>query len=200
MKLIVQNQQTKLLLEKLFIVLNELDAWDDIINADHSDFENGEELLVAEEYDLLQSNIHKNCVEVDEQSKVSAIKHIVQNHMEQKLLERFYSVLHEVDAWNDIIHADHSGFSDEERILTIEEYDVLKKQVNGAHIYVDADIPELKFNDDECIHGVCVTCGVTTTGKSDGEEPTYAEWLELQSKEMQSTWKCEKCYLSESAE
>lgn len=59
MKLIVQNQQTKLLLEKLFIVLNELDAWDDIINADHSDFENGEELLVAEEYELLQSNIHK---------------------------------------------------------------------------------------------------------------------------------------------
>ncbi|WP_336770074.1 hypothetical protein [Bacillus bombysepticus] len=200
MKLIVQNQQTKLLLEKLFIVLNELDAWDDIINADHSDFENDEELLVTEEYELLQGNIHIKCVEVDEQSKVTAIKHIVQNQLEQKLLERFYSVLHEADAWNDIIHADHSGFSDEERILTLEEYDLLKKQVHGTYIYVDADIPELKFNDDECIKGICVKCGVSTTGKTDGEEPTYAEWIEMKSNEVQSTWKCEKCYLSEPVE
>jgi hypothetical protein len=121
------------------------------------------------------------------------MKIIVQNETEQNLIQRFIKVFEELDVMEDIETIDNEC-AEPDPYLQSDEYRLIRDDLSQWIVKIDESIPEMTFGDDTLIRGKCTGCGVVTEGTTDGDAPTYLEYLESRTPERQSTWKCETCY------
>lgn len=64
--------------------------------------------------------------------------------------------------------------------------------------YVEAKIEIGETNplyiEEDNVIGICVKCGIKTNGSANGEDVSYEEWVEMNTKESKDNWMCLECF------
>lgn len=127
------------------------------------------------------------------------MKIIVHDEEEWYLLENFFSLIHDLDLIDKLEEIDQKEAmeSNDPQYLKSIDWDFLRQTFfMPRKLVFEKSEPPMTIEHDN-IQGVCTMCGTYTEGHIDGNEVSYAEFLDYSSEDAHKNWKCETCFFKE---
>lgn len=127
------------------------------------------------------------------------MKIIVANEQEKALIKRFLKAMKELDGVDTIVELDTETASGDEQYFEGDDRIFLEDAISYAVVEVDETVSDICVEHHH-LTGTCSVCGTQTEGTEDGDDISYADYLEMTSPEAMKEWKCYECWQQDMSE